>query len=78
VICKLHGCDHEVVVDGVNKVGSIYDQGAFLLYFPSPRLTLQSADGEMTPWLTRLAVRRYRSCLNAYLALISDCGGEGG
>jgi len=36
VICKLHGCDHEVVVDGVNKVGSIYDQGAILLYFPSP------------------------------------------
>ena len=36
VICKLHGCDHEVVADGVNKVSSIYDQGAFFLYFPSP------------------------------------------
>jgi len=40
-----------------------------------PELSFQSADGEMTPWLTRLAMRRYRSCPNAYLALISDCGG---
>jgi len=46
VICKLHGCDQEVMVGGINKVSSIYNRGEFLFYFPSPRLSFQSGDGD--------------------------------
>ena len=77
MICKLHGCDQEMMVGRINKVSSIYNQGAFLFYFPSPRLSFQSADGDdsVTHEARDTAVV-YLPCLNACLALISDRGGD--